>query len=66
MIAGYRRVSEAIRLRQPEAARAAMTALLQTFRDEEAAEPEGRRWPGQTPRLVAPSAVGAATVDTLA
>lgn len=65
MIAGYRRVSEAIRMRQPETARTAMTALLQTFRDEEAAEPEGRRWPGQTPRLVPPGSVGVATVDTL-
>jgi galactokinase len=66
MIAGYRRVSEAIRLRQPEAARLAMTTLLKTFRDEEAAEPEGRRWPGHAPRLPAPAGAAAATVDTLA
>jgi galactokinase len=65
MIAGYRRVSEAVRLRQPETARTAMTALLQTFRDEEAAEPEGRRWPGQTPRLIAPGSASVAVVDTL-
>jgi galactokinase len=66
MIAGYRRVSEAVRLRQPETARAAMTSLLQTFRDEEAAEPASRRWPGPSSRLVAPPAAGLATVDTLA
>lgn len=66
MIAGYRRVSEAVRLRDASAATNAMTALLATFRDEAEAEPAPRLWPGPASRLGGMPAPTATQVDVAA
>jgi galactokinase len=48
----HRNVVEAVRLRQPEEARKAMMALLNTSRDEFLADPEPRRWRSRSPGAV--------------
>lgn len=53
LIGCYRRVAEAVRMRQPEDAKAAMTSLLQILRDEEAGDPVALRWPGTPGQIVA-------------